>query len=506
MSVSFVIQGRAGFGNNPIDVKLDGQDLGTYSPQSTTSFNLVVTPNVIVTAGSHVLSFIGTNPIGDADSFVDNVKVVYRLGNLSNGVLISNASGNTVGGATSAAHNIISSNHGQGVNIQGAGSTGNLVTGNYVGTDVAGTSPLPNSNSGILVGGSAMLNTIGGLTSTPGQVPGNVASGNALGGIAFQGVGTSLNVAIGNVAGLKADDSGTLPNGAGIAYVDGASGNTIGGNVARARNVISGNLAEGVLIEPFNTNVGPTNNLVVGNYIGVDLDGVTPRGNVGPGVVIDGGTGGNASGNTIGGTVAGAGNVISGNAQDGVLLNVLSTSTLVEGNIVGLAADGSTVVPNGHDGIFVWGSTSTIGGTVAGAGNVVSGNNAHQVELAGAGATGDLVAGNLIGTNAAGTQARTDPAAQPWADGIIVDVFASHDTIGGTTAAARNVISGNGSNGIDYIDRQRPTGNLVEGNYIGTDASRAPSPWATAADGMLVTGSPTTRSAATATPGTGPAT
>jgi hypothetical protein len=76
-AVTFSIEQRpGGGGNNPIDVQLDGQDLGTYLASSSSSFNTITTPFVAVTAGSHTLSFISTNNTGgDNTQFIDNVSV-----------------------------------------------------------------------------------------------------------------------------------------------------------------------------------------------------------------------------------------------------------------------------------------------------------------------------------------------------------------------------------------------------------------------------------------------
>jgi hypothetical protein len=80
-SVTFSIQRRDVFGNNPIDVKIDNQDLGTYLATNLTGFNTITTPTVAVTAGIHTLYFIGTNPSGagssngDVTQFIDNVSL-----------------------------------------------------------------------------------------------------------------------------------------------------------------------------------------------------------------------------------------------------------------------------------------------------------------------------------------------------------------------------------------------------------------------------------------------
>ena len=87
------------------------------------------------------------------------------------------------------------------------------------------------------------------------------------------------------------------------------------------------------------------------------------------------------------------------------------------------------------------------------AGNVILGN---ATGISDTGGGDDLILGNLVGTNAAGTAAVGNTA-----DGI--DVDASGDTIGGSTASARNVISGNAAGGIDLS----APGIAVEGNYVG---------------------------------------
>src|SRR5262249_37566398 len=113
---------------------------------------------------------------------------------------------------------------------------------------------------------------------------------------------------------------------------------TIGGPAAGAGNIISGNDTVGVqLIGPQTTvAAGAQNNVVQGNFIGLNASG-TGVGN-GTGVFID-----NSPNNLIGGTVAGAGNVISGNLQAGIhIFNNLSSGNLVEGNLIGtnLTGDG----------------------------------------------------------------------------------------------------------------------------------------------------------------------
>jgi titin len=159
----------------------------------------------------------------------------------------------------------------------------------------------------------------------------------------------------------------------------------------------------------------------------------------------------------IGGRTPADRNVIAGN--DSAQIYLLDTvGTRVQGNYLGVNAAGTAaVVPGGAHGIVVENSDGlvTIGGGRSGEGNVVSGN-VYGVVIAG----GEfVVAGNRIGTNAAGT------AAIPNERGITV-FFGEPVTIGGTTAGARNLISGN-SVGVDL---NGASNELVQGNWIGTDA------------------------------------
>ena len=163
------------------------------------------------------------------------------------------------------------------------------------------------------------------------------------------------------------------------------------------------------------------------------------------------------SGATIGGTAAAAANLISGNYGEDV--NIEATSCLVEGNLIGTDETGTTALPGHSSGIYVGGSGTTIGGTSAGAANLISGNTLDGVDIE---ATSCLVEGNLFGTNAAGTTALPNGGV-----GILVD--ASEATIGGTSPAAANLISGNRAFGVDIL----ATSCLIEGNLIGTDKAGA---------------------------------
>ena len=174
----------------------------------------------------------------------------------------------------------------------------NVIQGNYIGVNLNGDAASPNLYSGIWLDGSD--NVIGGTTAASR----NVSSGNGHQGIALSG---PRNTIIGNYLGTNADGNAAIPNREGIIAFGGAINNRIGGPSAGERNVASGNTYSGIALGDFGgTNV--TGNLIQGNYIDVGPDGTTAVPNVGTGVSING-----LAGNTVGGTDAGSGNIISGN-------------------------------------------------------------------------------------------------------------------------------------------------------------------------------------------------
>jgi protocatechuate 3,4-dioxygenase beta subunit len=229
--------------------------------------------------------------------------------------------------------------------------------------------------------------------------------------------------------------------------------------------VINGFSADGVtLFAPTNSSI--SGNIVQGCYIGTNASGTAAVGNGNSGVSITAAVGapGNitASNNTIGGTTAAARNVISGNAAAGVLLNNSAIGNFVQGNFIGTNAAGTGAIPNVQSGVEIgpFGNPSTnntVGGSTAGAGNVISGNTSHGVSINSS--ANNIIQGNFIGTNAAGTTSLANGG-----HGVTV-------TASGNTTILANVISGNGGNGVTI--QNTATGTIVQGNFIGTNASSA---------------------------------
>jgi uncharacterized repeat protein (TIGR01451 family) len=236
-----------------------------------------------------------------------------------------------------------------------------------------------------------------------------------------------------------------------------AGGETVGINLAASSCVI-----RGLVINRFDgTGISLSgSSRVEGCYIGTDATGSALQGNGEQGLSISG-----ISNCTVGGTTAAARNVISGSAGNGVLILGPASGNLVQGNFIGTNATGTADLGNAGDGVeMVSGSNTvtncTIGGTAAGAGNVISGNNGSGVQFFGVG-TGNLIQGNFIGTNASGTQAVGNVL-----NGVVI-TDATSTTVGGSVAAATNVISGNGGDGVRLND-MTATNNAVKGNRIGT--------------------------------------
>ena len=269
----------------------------------------------------------------------------------------------------------------------GPPATGNQVQGNYIGTAASGTAALKNGSYGLLLS-NAPANTIGGTAAGAG----NVISANGSSGIYVAGSAARGNQVQGNYIGTTASGAAALGNKSFGVYISNAAGNTVGGVAAGAGNVISAQGHSGIYV----SGSGSSGTVVQGNYIGTDKTGTLDLGNAMHGVFFDG-----AGSGTIGGTTAGARNVISGNDSAGIVLSgVTATGNQVQGNYIGTAGDGVTALKNGYYGIMLSNApANTIGGTAAGSGNLISANGSSGVYVTGAEATGNAILGNGIYSN-----------------------------------------------------------------------------------------------------------
>ena len=193
----------------------------------------------------------------------------------------------------------------------------------------------------------------------------------------------------------------------------------------------------------------------------VVIDGTTQSGYVGtPIIELDGsnaGSGATALSISAGNSTV-KGLVINRFGGFGIALQV-NGQNVITGNYFGLDSTGTTSLPLGDVSLYVTTPGNTIGGTTPAERNVISGSTNRGIYFVGATVTGNLVKGNYIGTDATGNAAIGNSS------GIAFD-NAPGNTIGGTTPAERNVISGN-SEGIDMTG-SGTSNNVVIGNYIGT--------------------------------------
>src|SRR5262249_27420617 len=153
-------------------------------------------------------------------------------------------------------------------------------------------------------------------------------------------------------------------------------------------NVISGNNADGISISD-NTFPGTGGDVIQGNLIGTDATGTKPVPNSSDGIFLV------SSGNTIGGTTSSARNVIAANSPAyGIETGDGASNNLIEGNFIGAGIDGRKPMGNGT-GIAFQSAGNTIGGTTAGAGNVIANSRYHAI-LLGAGAVNTTILSNSI--------------------------------------------------------------------------------------------------------------
>ncbi len=177
------ITGTADLGNAQCGVQIDNASGNTIEGDSQRA--QVISGNQVgieIDGKTSTQNLIGGNLIGTDKSGK------AALGNSNEGLLIEGAFGNTVGGTTSAALNVISANL-WGIRLDGSTATGNLIEGNDVGTDSSGTVALGNEINGIVISNSASGNSIGGTASGGG----NTIAFNVAAGVSVQsGTGDSI--------------------------------------------------------------------------------------------------------------------------------------------------------------------------------------------------------------------------------------------------------------------------------------------------------------------------
>ncbi|HVD96870.1 MAG TPA: T9SS type A sorting domain-containing protein [Cytophagaceae bacterium] len=196
---------------------------------------------------------------------------------------------------------------------------------------------------------------------------------------------------------------------------------------------------------------GTNGNSILGNYIGIDVDGNTIAANGFHGLTLV-----NSDNNTIGGTAAIDRNVISGNSQHGISIESGSDNNTILGNYIGLNAAGNADKGNGQHGIYI---DNSIGNIINQ--NIISGNTLNGISLFVGNNT--TIKGNYIGPDATG-------AVDLGNSGHGINMENSDNVVIGTTITGeRNIISGNDNHGINIFNDS--DGTSIQGNYIGTTAT-----------------------------------
>jgi hypothetical protein len=337
-------------------------------------------------------------------------------------------------------------------------ATANLISGNYIGTELDGETPRGNGRNGISIWQSHD-NYIG-LAAAGG---GNVISGNGEHGIELWG--SSFNEIVHNLIGLDATGDIKVGNGYnGIKIHSGSSNNQIGGSIDLEveRNVISANgavargptLEEGIRILSNDS----SGNRIQGNFIGTDVTGTKKRGNKGNGILIDAG-----APNTLVGGASTEGNVISDNGNWGIDAQVAGAGTTVRNNKIGKTIGGGAL-PNKKGGTLMGGSASTIMENEiwynAGSAVVIAAGTGHLIQdnsfNANTGSGVDIQGGSsltLLGNTITNNLAR----------GVFIHDTASAVTVGGLDEGEGNSISGNGDDALVFGSG---SGHLFLSNYI----------------------------------------
>ena len=385
--------GSADAGNTKLGILVENSPSITVGGTAAGSYNVISGNNAggvafvggLTTSGKVEGNYIGT------DATVSNA-----IGNSSFGIFVGDSSllglpdtgsakNVTIGGSAVASRNIISGNAGPGVWLAGATSTGNIVSGNYIGTNLAGNAAIPN-DLGILISNRANSNIIGGTTSGTR----NLISGNSGIGVRVIDSESINNTIRGNWIGINAAGNQALSNGSyGIAVGLGASATSI------LENTVSGNLLGGIFLGS-----STSANTLKGNLIGTDPAVTKALGNGSVEIAAFGISISGSTGNTIGGEAAADRNIIAGNYGNGLEITGNSSNNIVIGNSFGTNTSGTATLPNTANGIFMEGNNvnnNQIGGNNAAQGNLLFFNLLAGIRLVGT--TSGTAAGNSFNFN-----------------------------------------------------------------------------------------------------------
>lgn len=217
-------------GNTEDGVRIDNGSTGNFIGLSGNGNENVITDNIV---NIHVKgssgNFIENNFIGN-DELGGDGSVSTGTNNSTYGIFLDTLSvNNQIIGA-----NVISGNQHAGIGIGGPGTTGNIVRENYIGVSLSGSNSYSNDSVNVYIFNGASQNTIGGT-----QAQGNIIGGDNVIQVVLKGNQTDSNQVAGNYIGVGEDQSTTYSTLYGVAILDSASYNIIGGGNPNEGNIIS---------------------------------------------------------------------------------------------------------------------------------------------------------------------------------------------------------------------------------------------------------------------------
>jgi len=477
--------GTAALGNSSFGINVDGGALRTVIGTNGDGSGDAAERNIIsgnsrgigVDGSTTRLTTIAGNWVGL------NVAGTLGIGNnigggdgiaLTNGTRDNRVGTNADGNSDVLERNTIVGHTFAGIALYNANTSNNVVAGNWVGLNAAGTSTLANG-TGVSMdfasgGVGPKNNRIG--TNADGirdDIERNVISGNGL-GVLITGNGTTGNVVAGNYVGLSTLGDVSLPNtSSGVTINGSASLNVID------KNFVGGNGGAGIVVDGTNT----ADNVLTGNVIGLAIDGTTIRSNQRGIQVSSGAVRTRIGTNGDGVNDAAERNVIGGSRELNIWITGSTTlDTVVAGNYVGTTVNGSAAAPNGSGwrGIDVAGGAKNTRIGTDGSNdsfneserNIVSASSNEGLRITGTGTTGSVVAGNYFGLDSTGTVGIANGGSNIRFDSGSSGTRLGTNSDGIADVQERNVISYSAFSGVSIQDSNN---NRVVGNFVGTDVT-----------------------------------
>jgi CSLREA domain-containing protein len=231
--------------------------------------------------------------------------------------------------------------------------------------------------------------------------------------------GSQANTASGGTinATLKVELNGSLAG----APVNGLA--VLGGPTSIEGLVINGFAGSGILL------ADGSGHVVANTFIGTDVTGTRAVGNARDGVTVLG------TDCRIGNGIDGR-NLISGNGLDGVQVTGVSSRAIIEGNLIGVAANGLPDLGNARAGVSLWTPFNRLGGLASGSGNYIGGNLDVGVAVVTESAQFNVIQSNQIFDNGS--------------HGVQITLEAGNNLVAraGGLGQPSNVILRNGGNGV----------------------------------------------------------